>query len=168
MDMFIRTGGIHFPYEYWYLISVYSDEGPFIDICSTPLLKNFGYKDGLSLDFWDISPVKHGKIKERYPEAIFFDESHAKKIIKFVDEIQKSKESYPLVVHCAAGISRSGAIGTFVCDYCKLDYHKFMKANPYIMANPHVLRVLRSVAGMTPDFGSHDGIDVQPPTDKIF
>ena len=72
-------------------------------------------------------------------------------------EWQDSSDSV-LVVHCSAGISRSGAIGTFACDYCSMDYNVFIQNNIYIMANPYVLSVLRKGAGMIPA-GDHDGID---------
>ena len=71
-------------------------------------------------------------------------------MVDFLDVIQKDEEDSILVAHCAAGISRSGAIGTFACDYCGLDYNEFIGSNSNIMANPHVLRVLSNVAGMTP------------------
>ena len=62
-------------------------------------------------------------------------------------------------VHCNAGISRSGAIGTFANDYCGMNYSEFLKNNPYIMANSYVLRLLRRESGMTPDFSWNDGVD---------
>ena len=35
------------------------------------------------------------------------------------------KEDITLIVHCSAGISRSGAVGTFVNQYLNLDTQKF-------------------------------------------
>jgi len=159
MNLFLKEYDQYkFPYSSWYLISIFShDEGPYINPISLPMLKKLGMEDGISLNFWDITPDKHSNIKEHYPNAIFFDELHAQKIIKFIETIHKNKKCYPLIVHCSAGISRSGAVGTFACDYCGLDYNTFIKSNPYIMANPHVLSVLRNEAKIS-IVSSHDGI----------
>lgn len=43
-----------------------------------------------------------------------FNKEHARQIIDFVDEIKDA--CHLLVVHCSAGISRSGAIATFVSE----------------------------------------------------
>lgn len=64
-----------------------------------------------------------------------------------------------MIVHCHAGVSRSGAVATFSCDYCGLDYNEFIKGNRFIMANPHVLDVLRKKTRKNPVNGWHDGID---------
>ena len=53
----------------------------------------------------------------------------AKQIINFIDKAQEDENDSVLVVHCQAGISRSGAVGTFACDYCGLDYNRFIKEN---------------------------------------
>lgn len=46
------------------------------------------------------------------------------------------------IVHCMAGISRSGAIGTFINDLTNGDYYKFKKLNPQIHPNQYVLGLL--------------------------
>ena len=159
MDTFVNTNGLNFPYKHWHLISIYSSDGEFLNDNAKEVLTGLGMKSGLSLDFWDLTPTKHPDIKKKMPDAIFFDKNYAKKIIDFVDEIQKDKKDSDMVIHCSAGISRSGAVGTFVCDYCGLDYNEFLKSNPYIMSNPYVLRILRRCSGMVPSFDSHDGVD---------
>jgi predicted protein tyrosine phosphatase len=45
-------------------------------------------------------------------------------------------------IHCSAGISRSGAVGTFINDYFKQDYKNFRKRHPHIHPNGRVLRLL--------------------------
>jgi predicted protein tyrosine phosphatase len=45
-------------------------------------------------------------------------------------------------VHCSAGISRSGAVGTFINDYFEQDYKKFRKRHSHIHPNGRVLRLL--------------------------
>ncbi len=48
-----------------------------------------------------------------------------------------------MIVHCAAGVSRSGAVGLFVRDYFSLDYSEFKRQNPHIVPNLWVSKVLR-------------------------
>ncbi len=158
MEQFARTDGLNFPYKYWYLISIHSG-----DILVSPLIRRvfekMGCKALLSMEFWDISSDAKGPTMKEYPDAVVFDEKHAARIINFIDKIQKDNKDSTLVVHCHAGISRSGAVGTFACDYCGLNYLEFIDNNPRIQANSHVLRTLREVAGMTPNFGTHNGVD---------
>lgn len=74
-------------------------------------------------------------------KIIAFTEKQAGKIIDFLD---KNKDRKLAIVHCAAGISRSGAVGQFINDYFGEDYFKFKKNNPHIHPNPYVLRLLNN------------------------
>jgi len=156
MDNFAQTGGMDFPYHdrLWHLISIYGDgEGDLLTNDNVVVFQEMGCGHFLSLNFWDITS------RENCPQGILFRKGQAKQIVEMIKHIQEEKEDSVLVAHCSAGISRSGAVGTFACDYCRLDYNGFMKQNPSLMANPHVLSLLRKEAGMTPDFGSYDGVD---------
>lgn len=68
-----------------------------------------------------------------------FTPTQARELIDFID---KNKDKESCIVHCAAGISRSGAVGTFVNDYLGGDYNSFKKQNPYILPNGLVLQLL--------------------------
>jgi len=160
METFARHEGLNFPYKYWYLISIHSGDA-LITPDTRKVFKDLGCQGLISLDFWDITPEDKRTVLKSHPDVTMFDKKHARKIVDFLDKIQKDKNDSVLVAHCHAGISRSGAVGTFVCDYCQLDYDTFMKLNPYIQSNSHVLRTLRREAKMTPSFGTHDGIDPQ-------
>ena len=70
-----------------------------------------------------------------------FDETQAKELIDFINN---NVEKELCIIHCSAGISRSGAIGTFINDYVKNDYFKFKKDNPHIHPNQHVMRILNN------------------------
>ena len=61
------------------------------------------------------------------------------------DFIVKNSEKKSFIVHCSAGISRSGAVGTFINDYFRQSYFEFIEKNPYILPNQHVLRLLNKV-----------------------
>jgi len=159
MDMVVATRGFKFPYDHWYLISIYGGEKEFTTDKNIPILKDMGCVDMCSLNFWDITDKDYPKVAAHFPDVILFNKGHAKKIIDILNVAQKDIEDSVLVVHCSAGISRSGAVGTFACDFCNLDYNEFIKANPYIMANQHVLSLLRKVSGMTFS-DEHSGIDL--------
>ena len=164
MEMFAR--GQRFPYSYWYLISIHSG-----DILVTPHVRKafeeIGCQGIMSLEFWDITPTDRHTVLREHPDAIMFDESHAKKIIKFIKRVQEDKKDSTLVIHCHAGISRSGATGTFACDYCGLDYNAFLKINPDLNPNAYVLSMLKREAGMVPDFKSHKVISYNEKAQQI-
>jgi predicted protein tyrosine phosphatase len=71
-----------------------------------------------------------------------FTEEQGKELIAFID---KNKHKKQCILHCTAGISRSGAIGTFVSLYLGGDYDKFKRDNPYISPNAHVMSILNKL-----------------------
>jgi len=71
-----------------------------------------------------------------------FDESQAKQIIEFVKE---NEDAQGFIIHCTAGICRSGAIGQFIATYFQLDQEEFLKENWYIEPNTYVLATLNDV-----------------------
>jgi predicted protein tyrosine phosphatase len=71
-----------------------------------------------------------------------FSYSDAEKIIEFLDNNKKVKI---LIVHCSAGISRSGAVGTFALDYLNGDKEFFKNTNPHILPNNRVMRMLNEM-----------------------
>ena len=75
----------------------------------------------------------------------FMSEADAEAIAAFVE----SPDPRPIVVHCTAGISRSGAIGASLNEYFnrKLSQDEaarqaFWIAHPYINPNLHVMKLL--------------------------
>lgn len=63
--------------------------------------------------------------------------------VELLSFLRKQGDKKKCIVHCAAGISRSGAVGEFVNDYLGGDWYKFKKNNPYIHPNGLVLRTLK-------------------------
>ena len=88
----------------------------------------------LRLMFDDITREEDG--------LILFNEEMAKKIHVFADTITGNV----LYVNCAAGISRSGAVGYCLNEYFNEnnpeDYNAFKKENAQIQPNPTVKRIL--------------------------
>ena len=132
--------------EEWALISIYSfSDGPVITPDTTPLLNKINCNEFISLRFCDIVPEVE-RLKTEHSDL--FNSDHAKTIIEFLDKI---KQIPILVVHCAAGISRSGAVGLFANRYFELDESTFRKRNR-ISPNFHVLDVLNKVSGINDNY----------------
>lgn len=85
----------------------------------------------LFLDFRDIDDNSSG-----------FTEAKARKIIDFVAESHKKKKS--VIVHCFAGISRSGAIAKYVNEYYALEDEYL---NNYVGHNRWVYYTLLEYSG---------------------
>lgn len=77
-----------------------------------------------------------------YCNMILFNKEHAEKIINFQKTLGKEIEY--IIIHCTAGVSRSGAIATFLQEIYNDDNDWFIKNNN-IHPNIHVLTLLRSV-----------------------
>lgn len=83
------------------------------------------------------------------PGCIAFSEGQARAILQFVQD-----DDLPLLVHCSAGISRSGAVGEVLDWYCNRfladheeDHLDFLRHNSHIIPNPLVRRImLRTIA----------------------
>lgn len=71
-----------------------------------------------------------------------FSVNDAKKLKKFIID-NKNKKSF--IVHCSAGISRSGAVGQFICDYFGCNREEFLRDNPYIHPNGRITRMLNNL-----------------------
>lgn len=75
-----------------------------------------------------------------FADMVSFTKKQALELLDFIDENINKKTC---IIHCAAGISRSGAVGTFICDYTESDYKEFSKLNPHILPNILVLNRLK-------------------------
>ena len=68
-----------------------------------------------------------------------FSNEQAKKIVDFIHQDTSS----PLLIHCTAGISRSGAVGLAIAErFGCVEF--FLSENPDIMPNQFVLQKLRT------------------------
>lgn len=62
---------------------------------------------------------------------------------ELIDFITEHKDAPMCIVHCAAGISRSGAVGEFINDLYGDTYEKFKRDNPQIFPNPYIRKLLK-------------------------
>ncbi len=68
-----------------------------------------------------------------------FSEEQANNLFQF---IKKNRDKATCIVHCMAGISRSGAVGAFINGYCRGDWEEFKRTNPQISPNARVESML--------------------------
>ncbi len=77
-------------------------------------------------------------------DCMLFDEEMARRLVQFVEE---NHTANTWIVHCSAGVSRSGAISRWLKDYLKFKYG--IEANNvdgrYAVPNAYVLSVLDKV-----------------------
>jgi len=96
------------------------------------------------IHFWDLSEENIQIMDYKKDEKLFngiFNEKQAKELYKF---IVSNKDKDMALIHCSAGISRSGGIGTFIFDlYGTITWEEFKRKNPYILPNAHILKLLR-------------------------
>ena len=99
----------------------------------------------LTLTFDDI--CNEPETPEDLGKAVLFNEAMAQQIMRFVDD-----GKLPLLVHCTAGISRSGAVGEVLNWYFNrylernaADDEDFTKNNRQIMPNFIVRRIMLKV-----------------------
>ena len=154
-NMNILANGLHNSIAWptpWNLISIHSDKEGVSGPLNSSRLYSFGMNKCLSLRFADVTgdePFLH-ELKRLGRECVVFNEHHASAVVLFVDAIQDSPIKQTLVVHCDAGFSRSGAVGTYAALRCGIALDRFNSVNPFLSPNVHVLATLKRVSGMVP------------------
>jgi len=137
----------------WALISVYSSpKEQLIGSEEEKVLKGIGCEKVLNLCVGDYDHSHMEVIKKIGKEEFVFSEEHAKNVIDFVKSFDEEHQlqSYltMLVVHCDAGVSRSGAIGLWACRYLGCDEKEFRRDNPFIHPNTLIYETLYIESGM--------------------
>lgn len=137
------------PSDYWYLISIYSwPDPPLIHEWSLKMAQSAGCKNHLSISFGDLTPETLATAKKAYPYAAkhftLFNKNHAKSIISFANKIQADENEGDLIVHCHAGISRSGAVAMFVHNRTGVEFY-----DTEIRPNPYITKLLEEVEGVS-------------------
>lgn len=149
--------------EHWIdkLIHPFDKEWALISICGSYELLNFvsiralqdiKCRHTISLKFHDLSEEQYKRIKKVDPKTKvkLFSKDNAQSILNFIDDV-KQTDIENLVVHCAAGISRSGAVGLFLCRYLQLNEEKFREKNK-ICPNFYIVNKLNEVSGLNKDY----------------
>lgn len=107
---------------------------------------NEDHSNVLRLFFDDIAePTDSEKECIRLGIYKIFDDEQARKVIDFIiyNDNQNTDVSKTYIVHCAAGISRSGAIGEFLSDIYEISWEEFKRMNPKVHPNSHIIKTLK-------------------------
>lgn len=94
----------------------------------------------LELKFSDCRPYSAWKFPQYKMKAMSVDD--ARKVVYFLSSVQSSPLSFSLLIHCFAGICRSGAIGYFAQTMSNVHPLTFSERNKQIMPNEWVLDLL--------------------------
>lgn len=123
-------------------------DAAFISI-SNPDSQHTAYFDGnrknvLNLVFDDATDEENQRRSTLgLTELQLFTRKQAQEIIDFI-EANRDRET--VYVHCSAGRSRSGAVGTFINDvWGRQTFQEFINSNPTVSPNYYVLALLRRV-----------------------
>ena len=74
---------------------------------------------------------------------VLFDSKMAKEVLRFANFIKLNEtDNTEIIIHCSAGINRSGSIGKFLSDFFIYTYDRLMLENPQIMGNSVVNNLL--------------------------
>lgn len=150
---FGRDSGFPFRDMAWHLVSIYTGDAQsplYLTDKTISSLTEIGLRGHLSMGFWDITddPRVIDELKKSHPKYVLFSQEQANQVVKFMEDRKAETGDEVLVAHCDAGVSRSGAVSEFACEFFGLDRRDFLKENPYLRANPTVLRMLREASGM--------------------
>ena len=71
----------------------------------------------------------------------------ATRIARFIERFAKHPKPWAVLVHCARGVSRSGAVAEWVFErYRPMPGDEYERLHPHILPNPYVMRLLREAA----------------------
>lgn len=79
-------------------------------------------------------------------KGIVYNKASDEQLNSIIDFVEENKAMDYFIVHCTAGISRSGAVGEFVNDFFgEEDYNTFKRNNPQIIPNTYIKNRLREL-----------------------
>lgn len=101
----------------------------------------------LNLWFHDADPISEeplifNGIEITLEPTVLFDTDMALQIHQFVKQNEKAKF---WIIHCTAGISRSGAVGEILSEYFHIPYQQFKRDNPQVNPNIYVKNILKQI-----------------------
>lgn len=120
-------------FEKTWIISIFGSQN------SSPFFKEH-HPNVLLVQVDDIDEDKFEIAKKENIDLILFTKNQAKQIIEF---LMNMGDDFTLVVHCGAGVCRSGAVVEFARGMLHLDYDEFKMDNPHILPNLFILKALR-------------------------
>lgn len=91
----------------------------------------------LPLQFDDLRDDQIEMCRKQGYEPMLFTKNQAKQVVEFINEVHKESKDSDLIIHCDAGISRSGAVARFTSEHLGIPFR-----DPNILPNRFVLRLL--------------------------
>ena len=86
---------------------------------------------------WPVDPERDPR-----PSYVFMSADQARQIVDYVLRFHAHPAPWEFLVNCMAGISRSGAVGTFVQRVVGIPAEQFLTQNTGLRPNPYVLKLL--------------------------
>jgi len=86
---------------------------------------------------WPVDPERDPR-----PSYVFMNAEQARQIVDHVLKFHQHPEPWELLVNCMQGISRSGAVGTFVQRVAGIPAEQFLTQNTGLHPNGYVLKLL--------------------------
>jgi len=103
----------------------------------------------LELKFADMTREYWEKHQSTLHPDSMFNETHA---IKLLDFIYKNKDVENWIIHCDAGLSRSGAVASWIANHFGISFQELQDQQDHkIYPNSIVLDVMNEVSGKTKD-----------------
>ena len=97
----------------------------------------------ITVRFHDLDPQRPvDPERDPRPSYVFMSEEDATRIVAHVIRFHQHPQPWELFVNCMAGISRSGAVGTFVQRVVGIPAEQFLTQNTGLRPNPYVLKLL--------------------------
>lgn len=140
----------------YYLISINGSDEDLLTVSQIEKLKSKGFKDIVSFKFDDIGgdiweDIVRRKNLDRNRFIEFNEDIASNMAEKFIHD--SNSEDELLVVHCHAGISRSGAIGAAFAYHFGITSDSFATMNPNIDPNKFILtKMLHSLGHSVEEF----------------
>lgn len=115
------------------------------DLLSMPHHFKKDHPNVLRLLFDDVDEPTRRKVLGDHGEVQFSVPMTKEQGQEIVDFVKKNKDVGNFIVHCAAGVSRSGAVAKFITEYFGGEDRDFYKLNPYTQPNARILTILRNL-----------------------
>lgn len=138
----------------WSLLSIVGADEEHLNSSQIKVLQSKGMSDLLQLRFDDLDGEIFEKIIAKYKargddidreKFIWFNEEHAESIIEFAE--RHKNDQGKIIVHCAAGISRSSACGSYMAETVGIPVSIIFNDHPNIQPNKHILKIIYKQAG---------------------
>lgn len=111
-----------------------------IDIDNTEQKYDLSIDNFLQVKMWDI---ENDIIQNDY----FYEKPSDEELLKIIRFVNKYKDKNIFMIHCSAGISRSGAVAMFIRDkfFDEIDNVIFNMENKHILPNLYILKKLKEL-----------------------